>query len=140
MSFPNRDAQILAHILEYCNRIEKTLSRFGRNFDIFLDDQDYMDSVSMNLLQIGELAGKFSDAYVQKTKPQMDWRAIKNMRNMFAHDYGSMDKDRIWQTATEDVPALKAYCERALTEDFLANMQQATLSAQRRLFYRMTCP
>ncbi len=23
MSFPNRDAQILAHILEYCNRIEK---------------------------------------------------------------------------------------------------------------------
>lgn len=77
-----------------------------------------MDSVSMNLLQIGELAGKFSDAYVQETKPQMDWRAIKNMRNMFAHDYGSMDKDRIWQTATEDVPALKAYCERALTEDF----------------------
>ena len=100
MSFPNRDAQILAHILEYCNRIEKTLSRFGREFDVFLDDQDYMDSVSMNLLQIGELAGKFSDAYVQKTKPQMDWRAIKNMRNMFAHDYGSMDKDRIWQTAT----------------------------------------
>ena len=39
----------------------------------------------------------------------MDWRAIKNMRNMFAHDYGSMDKDRIWQTATEDVPALKGY-------------------------------
>ena len=63
MSFPNRDAQILAHILEYCNRIEKTLSRFGREFDVFLDDQDYMDSVSMNLLQIGELAGKFSDAY-----------------------------------------------------------------------------
>ena len=54
----------------------------------------------------------------KKTKPQMDWRAIKNMRNMFAHDYGSMEKDRIWQTATEDVPALKAYCERALTEDF----------------------
>ena len=118
MSFPNRDAQILTHILEYCNRIEKTLSRFGREFDAFLEDQDYMDSVSMNLLQIGELAGKFSDAYVQKTKSQMDWRAIKNMRNMFAHDYGSMDKDRIWQTATEDVPMLKAYCERALTEDF----------------------
>ena len=49
---PNRDAQILAHILEYCNRIEKTLSRFGREFDVFLEDQDYMDSVSMNLLQI----------------------------------------------------------------------------------------
>ena len=109
---------MLSFISPVIRKSEKTLSRFGRNFDIFLEDQDYMDSVSMNLLQIGELAGKFSDAYVQKTKPQMDWRAIKNMRNMFAHDYGSMDKDRIWQTATEDVPALKAYCERALTEDF----------------------
>ena len=46
MNFPDRDAQILSHILEYCNRIEKTLSRFGRKFDIFLADQDYMDSVS----------------------------------------------------------------------------------------------
>ena len=118
MSFPNRDAQILAHILEYCNRIEKRFPASVVSSNIFLEDPDYMDSVSMNLLQIGELAGKLSDAYVQKTKPQMDWRAIKNMRNMFAHDYGSMDKDRIWQTATEDVPALKAYCERALTEDF----------------------
>lgn len=88
MSFPNRDAQILAHILEYCNRIEKTLSRFGREFDIFLEDQDYMDSVSMNLLQIGELAGKFSDAYVQKTKPQMDWRAIKK--------YAQYVRARLW--------------------------------------------
>ena len=94
----------------------------------------------MNLLQIGELAGKFSDAYVQKTKPQMDWRAIKNMRNMFAHDYGSMDKDRIWQTATEDVSALKAYCERALIETFKRIFRQAELSTQRRLFYHMTCP
>ena len=94
MSFPNRDAQILAHILEYCNRIERTLSRFGKDFDVFLEDQDYMDSVSMNLLQIGELAGKFSDAYVQQTKPQMDWRAIKNMRNMFAHDYGAIKTDK----------------------------------------------
>ena len=54
MSFPNRDAQILAHILEYCNRVEKTLSRFGRNFDIFLEDQDYMDSV-LSLIHISAL-------------------------------------------------------------------------------------
>ena len=59
MNFPNRDAQILAHILEYCNRIEKTLSRFGQEFDVFLEDQDYMDSVSMNLLQTVSLPGSF---------------------------------------------------------------------------------
>ena len=116
MSFPDKDRQILAHILEYCIRIEKTVTRFGQDFDTFLSDQDYMDSVSMNLLQIGELAGKFSDAYVQNTRSSMNWRAIKNMRNLFAHDYGSMDKERIWQTATEDIPVLKAFCERELVQ------------------------
>lgn len=116
MSFPDKDRQILAHILDYCARIEKTVSRFGASFDAFLSDQDYMDSVSMNLLQIGELAGKFSDDYVQATRSRMNWRAIKNMRNLFAHDYGSMDKERIWQTVTEDIPTLTAFCKTVLNQ------------------------
>lgn len=69
----------------------------------------------MNLLQIGELAGRLSDDYVQRTKAQMDWRAIKNMRNMFAHDYGSMDIERIWETVTEDIPVLADYCKQELS-------------------------
>ena len=44
MSFPNRDAQILAHILEYCNRVEKTLSRFGR---------DNVDALFERVFQVG---------------------------------------------------------------------------------------
>lgn len=80
-----------------------------------MDDPDYRDSISMNLLQIGELAGKLSDDYVQRTKSQMDWRAIKGMRNMFAHDYGSMDIERIWETAAEDIPILSEYCKKELS-------------------------
>lgn len=72
-----------------------TVNRFGKEFSIFVSDQDYIDSISMNLLQIGELSGKFSDEYVLLTKPKIDRKAIKNMRNMFAHDYNSMDIDRI---------------------------------------------
>lgn len=114
MNFPDKDIQILEHILRYCNKIEKTVSRFGKDFDAFRSDADYMDSISMNLLQIGELAGRFSDAYVQATKDMMDWRAIKGMRNLFAHNYGAMDIERIWETALEDIPVLKAYCEGQL--------------------------
>lgn len=69
----------------------------------------------MNLLQIGELAGMFSEEYVACSKEMgVNWRAIKNMRNMFAHDYGAMDLERIWVTATEDVPELKEFCENQL--------------------------
>ena len=42
------------------------------------------------------------------------WRAIKNMRNMFAHDYNSMDIELIWETVVEDIPELKAFCEECV--------------------------
>ena len=111
----DRDKSIIEHILIYCSKIMLTVERFGSELDIFIADPDYRDSVSMNLLQIGELAGKLSDEYVQQTKAQIDWRAIKNMRNMFAHDYGSMDIERIWETAIDDIPILADYCRQALS-------------------------
>lgn len=64
----------------------------------------------VNILQIGELAGKLTDEFVAETKDSVDWRAIKGMRNMFAHDYGSMDIDRIWETAVDDIPVLESNC------------------------------
>ncbi len=113
----DRDRNIVEHILGYCVKISRTVERFGSDMQIFLEDSDYRDSISMNLLQIGELAGKLSDKYVQDTKAEIDWRAIKNMRNMFAHDYGSMDIERIWETAIEDIPVLTQYCEKCLSEE-----------------------
>ena len=117
MSMSNRDLQIVEHILRYCEKIEKTCERFGVSFDVFAADSDFVDSISMNLLQIGELAGKLSDDFVAETKDTVDWRAIKNMRNMFAHDYGSMDIDRIWETAIDDIPELEASCSDFLKQD-----------------------
>jgi len=117
MSFPSRDRQILEHILEYCRKIDHTVARFGNSFSEFVADSDYVDSVSMNLLQIGELAGRFSKDYVVRSKEKgVNWRAIKNMRNMFAHDYGAMDVERIWITVTEDIPDLEEFCEAQLCE------------------------
>ena len=68
----------------------------------------------MNILQIGELAGALSGDYVERTRRAMDWRSIKGMRNIFAHDYGSMDLERTWYTAVTDVPALKEFCQGEL--------------------------
>ena len=113
----SRDRQILEHILEYCRKIGHTVERFGNSFADFTADSDYVDSVSMNLLQIGELAGRFSDEYVAVSKEKgINWRAIKNMRNMFAHDYRAMDIERIWVTVSEDVPELEKFCEEQLRE------------------------
>lgn len=115
MSLYSKDQQILECVLEYCRKIGRTVERFGDSYEAFSSDADYIDSIGMNLLQIGELAGRFSEDFAAYSKGHgIDWRAIKNMRNMFAHDYGAMDLERIWVTVTEDVPALRAFCESIL--------------------------
>ena len=111
----NRDRQIIQHILKYCEKIECTVHRFGADSAVFIADPDYRDSVAMNLLQIGELAGKLSADYILSSG--QNWRAIKNMRNMFAHDYGSMDIDRIWDTVVLDIPELKRFCQNELQKE-----------------------
>ena len=114
MKWQAKDRKMLQQIIRYCEKIETTIQRFGADFESFACDSDYVDSVSMNILQIGELAGSLSADYVESTKASVDWRAIKGMRNIFAHDYGSMDMERTWYTATSDVPELKAFCIRQL--------------------------
>ncbi len=112
----SRDEQIIKNILKYCDKINNTVHRFGSDFSVFCDDSDYRDSIAMNLLQIGELAGKFSQDYVSSSK--QNWRAIKNMRNMFEHDYGSMDIDRIWDTVIIDIPELESFCKAELLKEW----------------------
>ena len=82
----NRDKSILQHMIEHCEKIQKALDRFGDDFETFKNDDVLRDAVSMNLQQIGELAKKFSDEFLNATRPEMNWRAITGMRNLFAHD------------------------------------------------------
>lgn len=108
------DAQRLEHIRDYCVEIEKTILRYGKTFAAFDSDQDYQRSVSFCILQIGELSGKLSDAFRADTAGRIQWGPIKGMRNLVAHSCGSMSRDIIWETATTDIPVLKAFCNEQL--------------------------
>lgn len=46
---------------------------------------------------------------------------IKGMRNMVAHNYGSMSLDVIWETAKNDIPILKSFCN-----GLVADMDEST--------------
>ncbi|MBR3737922.1 MAG: DUF86 domain-containing protein [Eubacterium sp.] len=63
--------------------------------------------MSTNLLQIGEAVNKFSSEFIEASKDEMDWRAIKGMSNLFAHAYDSMDLDKIRETEIDDILVLK---------------------------------
>ena len=109
------DIDLVKCILMHCERINSLVDRFGDDYGIFLGDIAYRDSVSMNLLQIGEMAGKLSEDYRVKTSGMVPWKAIRGMRNLFAHDYGNMDESLIWQTVRHDIPKLILFCRSELS-------------------------
>ena len=108
------DLQRIAHIRDYCIEIGETIARYGESLEIFTADTDYQKSISFSILQIGELSGKLSDEFRNRTADDVPWAAIKGMRNFFAHNYGSMSREVIWKTAIEDIPPLLAFCEKVL--------------------------
>lgn len=109
-----KNIDILEHIRTYCEDIEAALERFGKDKAIFDKDRDYRNSVCMSLLQIGELTGHLSEEFREGTKETIYWPAIKGMRNLFAHNYGAVDIDKVWETAISDIPILHSFCDKTI--------------------------
>ena len=115
MKLNQRDLQILQHIDRYCNEVDSTIEKFGKDKDLFMQDFVYRNAVSMPIFQIGELANHLSQDFLLHNK-QIPWKAIVGMRNWFAHGYQVIDFSEIWNTATVDIPSLKAFCEKAMKD------------------------
>ena len=114
MKLESKDRQTLEHIIRYCDEIQMALQHFGKDEKIFKTDPVFLNSCSMPLLQIGELAKKLSD---ELTSAEIPWKQIKGMRDFFAHDYRSMNKHIIWVTVITKVTMLKEQCESLLREN-----------------------
>lgn len=93
-----------AAIRQYLDGIDK---------ETFYGSGEKQDAVLRRLEIIGEAAGRISPV-VQKEFPSIPFREIRGMRNIIAHDYGEVDLERVWETASEDVPALLETLKRAL--------------------------
>lgn len=125
----NRNADVLRHIILYCNEIEETMGRFGEDYEVFKKDSVYRNAVALCVLQIGELTGKLTDDF-KETYDQMPWAQIKALRNIIAHSYGKIDVESLWETITGDIPELKAYCSGIIRQlDVL--MQKSNTEAEK---------
>lgn len=113
------DMERIKHMKQYCDDIAAAINRFGDSFEAFSIDTDFYNSISMSIMQIGELSGGLSDGFKETTREQMPWGLIKGMRNHFAHGYATMDKSDIWETATKDIPNLLRFCERVIEKNAL---------------------
>ena len=108
-----KDLQKIRHIEEYCNKINCTIQRFG-GFDALKNDVDYYQSITMSLLQIGELSHNLTEDFKIKSKNEIPWVSIRAVRNMCAHEYGKVDKEEIWEISNTDIPKLKQFCKKTI--------------------------
>ena len=67
----------------------------------------------MCVVQIGELVSQLSET-VKKENASIPWRIIKDTRNFYVHAYGAIDIPSVWDTLSNDIPALKLACEAML--------------------------
>ena len=88
----------------------------GVDFDSFAANAEKVRAVLHSLLIVGE-AVKALPSSVRRRYPDVPWRDIAGMRDKLIHAYFGLNLRRVWATAQEDVPMLRAAVERILQAD-----------------------
>ncbi|RMG80718.1 MAG: DUF86 domain-containing protein, partial [Chloroflexi bacterium] len=85
----------------------RKIRRFTRNmtFAEFISNEMAQSAVIRELQVIGEAARLISEE-TQDQYPDIDWAAIRGMRNRLIHEYFSIRLEIVWGTATRDIVAL----------------------------------
>ena len=93
----------VADMQEACNKISGYVS--GMGYEDFQADSRTIDAVVRNLEIIGEASNAIPDEKKQQ-KPEIDWAAIKGLRNRIAHEYFGLSLSVIWAIVQSDLPVL----------------------------------
>jgi uncharacterized protein with HEPN domain len=100
---------LLADILDSARSIQTYLAGVTR--EQFMANPEKQDAVLRRLEVIGEAASRLTPQ-TQALFPNLPFRAMRGMRNIIAHDYGDVDLDRVWKTASTDLDDLMTTLER----------------------------
>ena len=76
----------------------------------FHANKEKQDAVVRRIEIIGEAAAHLTEA-TRQTVPDLDFRKMRGMRNIVAHDYANVDLHIVWEVATVYVPEICAVLE-----------------------------
>jgi uncharacterized protein with HEPN domain len=103
-----------ADLLEMLNSMDRIRAYVaGMDEAAFIASMVSYDAVLMNLIVIGEAANRLPQAIIA-AEPTIPWRDVIGMRNRIAHGYEDVEPQRIWNTITLNLPALRAAVQRLL--------------------------
>jgi uncharacterized protein with HEPN domain len=100
-----------AHILEAATQAINFAE--GMSKEGFLADKRTQQAIILNLVIIGEAATKLMDRYPETAALRLDveWKAMRGMRNRIAHGYYDINLDVVWDTVATSLPDLVACLE-----------------------------
>lgn len=95
-----------AYLLDIVRASRKALDYLGTlDQAAFRANEMLQDAVMLQLVVIGEAAGKLSELF-RAEHPDIPWKKIRAIRNVVAHSYAIVDLDRIWSAVTQGVPEI----------------------------------
>ena len=63
-------------------------------------------AVVMSIINIGELSKAYSETF-REQHSRIPWKQIQAMRNIAAHQYGTVSHTMVWDTITTSIPELE---------------------------------
>lgn len=100
-----KDIFRLQHILDATNKIIE-LTTILHSFENFSSKWIEQDAMLRNFEIIGEASNHISSEIKEK-HPDIEWDAMRGMRNFVIHEYFGVDLASVWNTAINDIPVLK---------------------------------
>ena len=98
-----KDAAYLWDMLQAANEVQYMLEEYG--LPAFLADRVLLRAIERCVEILGESARHVSMTY-RNEHTEIPWREIIGQRNILAHEYGQIDHELLYKTATEDIPNL----------------------------------
>jgi uncharacterized protein with HEPN domain len=87
----------------------------GMEYKDFVSDDKTVFAVVRTLEVIGEAVKNIPDE-VRKEHIEVPWKEMAGMRDKLIHGYFGVDLKRVWQTAKEEIPALKPFFEKIMRD------------------------
>jgi uncharacterized protein with HEPN domain len=99
------DDQRLNDILEALDWIARAVA--GKTESDFVADDTLCYAVAQRLTTVGEAVARLSPE-IKARDASVPWQDIVGLRNILVHEYFGIHWPLVWQTAVDQVPALRA--------------------------------
>jgi uncharacterized protein with HEPN domain len=115
------DRALLIDMLEFARLVQERRANLVRS--AFDADPMLQLGIAHALQNIGEAARQVSQNG-RELVPDLPWKQIVGMRHRIVHEYFSVDRDRVWDTASLDIPLMVTLLEPVVQPWIDASGQQ----------------